>query len=93
MFADFSSLLKMRFDEALPLFSDGSVDLLHIDGFHSYEAASHDLNSWLPKLSENAVVLLHDTHEIAPGFGVHTLWAELKEQTLKNVWNFLIRTA
>ena len=88
MFGDFSQLLKMRFDEALPLFSNCSVDLLHIDGFHTYEAASHDLNSWLPKLSENAVVLLHDTHEIAPGFGVHTLWAELKEQNPQKCMEF-----
>ena len=40
------------------------------------------------KTVRNAVVLLHDTHEIAPGFGVHTLWAELKEQNPQKCMEF-----
>jgi hypothetical protein len=31
----FSELLRMTFDEARDAIADGSVDLLHIDGFHS----------------------------------------------------------
>lgn len=73
------TLHRTLFSEALLQIVDESVDLLHIDGFHSYEAAQGDFESWLPKLAPNAVVLFHD---VAPetGYGSADYWRDLSAQ-------------
>lgn len=73
----FSKMLRMTFDDALHEIPDKSVDLLHIDGLHSYDAVKRDYDTWLPKMSERGVVLFHDTTVTEQGFGVYKLWAEL----------------
>ena len=73
----FSTLVRSTFDAAAAATADGSVDLLHVDGLHTYAAVRHDWDRWRPKLSGRAVVLFHDTAERAGDFGVWRLWAEL----------------
>jgi hypothetical protein len=79
-YAAFSRLVRSTFDEAVGHFEDGSIDILHIDGLHEYEAVRHDFTTWLPKLSRNAVVMLHDTNVRERGFGVARVWAEVSAE-------------
>ena len=78
-YASFSRLLRMTFDEACGFFENGTVDLLHIDGYHTYEAVSHDFEVWRSKLSNRAVVLFHDTNVRIGDFGVWRFFAELRK--------------
>jgi GT2 family glycosyltransferase len=79
-YASFSRLVRATFDEAVEHFDDGSIDLLHIDGRHFYDDVAHDFESWRPKLSDQAVVLFHDTNVREDGFGVFRLWGEIKDK-------------
>lgn len=84
-FSSFSQLLRMKFDEAVSYFSNESIELLHIDGLHTYESVKHDYETWFPKLAPGAVVLFHDTNVRERGFGVWKLWEELTEIYPNNI--------
>jgi hypothetical protein len=62
----FSTLVRSSFQEAVESFEDRSVDLLHIDGSHYYEQVAADLLSWMPKLTDDVIVLFHDTRLGSP---------------------------
>lgn len=51
-----------------------AIDLLFIDGDHTYEGVIEDLKSWIPKLKPNAWLILHDTG-----------WADGVNQAIKEV--------
>jgi glycosyltransferase involved in cell wall biosynthesis len=79
-YGSFSQLLRTSFDEACGAFADGTIDLLHIDGYHTYDSVRHDFDTWRPKLSDRAVVLFHDSNERREDFGVWRFLAQLRQE-------------
>jgi hypothetical protein len=80
LYSDFSRLIRKDFDSALGEFQDRTIDLLHIDGLHTYEAVKHDFETWLPRVSDRGVVLFHDTQVRGRDFGVWRFWDEIRQQ-------------
>lgn len=76
-YSSFSELKPTFFAEALQDFPNATIDLLHIDGTHTYGDVKTDFESWLPKLSPGGIILFHDVMLRDHGFGVWKLWEEI----------------
>ena len=78
----FAYLMRTDFASASSEFNDQTIDLLHIDGMHTYEAVSGDFAAWFPKVRPGGVILIHDicvrSCEGHPHFGAWKFWDELK---------------
>ena len=83
-YSEFSTLLRTTFDKAATQFKDRSINYLHIDGLHTYQAVKHDFETWLPKLAPRALVIFHDTQVKRGDFGVWKFWDELKKEYSNN---------
>ena len=55
------TLHKAKSEEVLPTWSFGRVGLLFIDGDHRFKSAKLDFFGWEPFLSDDAIVIFHDT--------------------------------
>ena len=73
-------MVRATFDDARPQFPDGSVDLVHVDGRHFYDDVRHDVETYLPALSDRGVMILHDIVVHERDFGVYKYWEELQEK-------------
>ena len=81
-YLNIGNLIRSTFDDAVDRFQDETINLLHIDGYHTYEAVSHDYNTWLPKVAKNGIVLFHDIEVRSGDFGVYKFWDEVKRSAL-----------
>ncbi len=70
-------IVRARFDEAVESFEDGSIDVLHIDGLHTYEATRQDHELWSSKMKKNGIILFHDVAE-STGYGTSAYWNEIR---------------
>ena len=52
--------IKGYFDDVAKRW-EKKIDILHIDGLHTYDAVKNDYTTWLPFLNPDGVVLFHDT--------------------------------
>ena len=86
-YSEFAIAIREQFDQALKYFSDESIDLLHIDGCHTYEEVRNDFDLWKKKVTKDGVILIHDTTERKEDFGVWKLWEEISNEYVS--FNFL----
>jgi len=52
-----NTVLRMRFDEALPLFGDESLDFIYVNGYaHDGEMNGQTFREWFPKLRRGGII-------------------------------------
>ena len=69
--------LRMLFSEGVAHVTE-PVDLLHIDGLHTYEAVSQDLADFGPKVRPGGIILFHDVDTWFPDMKV--FWREISRK-------------
>lgn len=69
-------LIRDTFDDAFSRWTK-PIDILHIDGLHTYEAVHNDYTKWQSFVKDDGVILLHDTCVNDPSFGVRKLFDSL----------------
>jgi len=62
-----AQILRMTSLEAAAKCAPASLDLVFIDGDHSYEAVRADIKAWLPTLKPSGVLAGHDFYKPFPG--------------------------
>ena len=54
------TIIRKPSDKAVNEFIDNSIDLIYIDGNHTYDYVKQDLNLWLPKVRKGGMLCGHD---------------------------------
>ena len=60
------------------ILSGEKVDLLFIDGDHTYEGVKKDFEMYGPLVKNKGLIVFHDISDIPPPTGVRRLWKEIK---------------
>jgi chromosome segregation ATPase len=76
----FSRLIEARPEESARHFSDGGVDLLHVGVLTGIAEFERLMAAWRPKLSEKAVMLIHNTTSLVAGSGAASFYRELRAE-------------
>lgn len=61
------TIFMQRDSTTLPEGWDKEIDVLFIDGDHSYEGCKGDIDAWAPFVKDKGVILFHDADEGGPG--------------------------
>lgn len=78
-------LIESSFDEAVSNWTL-PIDILHIDGLHTYEAVRNDFEKWGKFVKNGGVILMHDT--CVDWFGVKDFFCEIPLPKLNFVNSF-----
>jgi len=70
------SFIKGFFDDVVQTW-DKNIDILHIDGYHTYEAVKNDYEKWSPFVKDDGIIIFHDTCVDREDFGVARFFKEL----------------
>lgn len=53
-------IIRKSSEESVNIFTDGSIDIIFIDGEHTYSGVTNDINIWESKIKSGGVVSGHD---------------------------------
>lgn len=69
-------IIKADFTEISKIWSK-PIDILHIDGLHTYDAVKNDFQCWSPFVKEDGIILFHDV--AVPYYQIKDFFRELTD--------------
>lgn len=80
----------MTSDMAFDYFKDSDIDMLFIDGVHSYDGVMHDYHTFGQRVKTGGIIAFHDVllHDNTVGFAVNDLIKDGQVQELETVVDF-----
>jgi O-antigen biosynthesis protein len=79
-YAPFSKILRPSVEAGWGGFADGAIDLLHFDGQYCRHRFHGDFDPWRVKLSNRAVIVLHNINHPEAHDGLSRLFETLKRE-------------
>jgi hypothetical protein len=64
---------------------DRTINVIFIDGDHSYEGCKADIDTWYPHMAKDGVMLFHDCDSTSPGV-VRAVEEFVKDNNFKDVY-------
>lgn len=86
------SHLDSTFEEVQGILDGKMLDVLFIDGDHTYQGVLDDFALYSPLVREGGIIAFHDIleHPNHPNVHVKEFWDELKQQNIDNGFNYKI---
>jgi hypothetical protein len=79
-------ILRHTSENAAPLFGDGTLDFVYLDGDHRSQMVSMDLQLWWPKVKPGGLLALHDF--VSPGRPAPGNWGpEIQAALIPFAWD------
>jgi predicted O-methyltransferase YrrM len=64
---DYVKVIRKTSDDAIAAFEPGTIDLLHIDGCHSFEPCRRDCVNYLPRVKVGGIIVMDDAGWVEGG--------------------------
>jgi len=82
--------LRGRSEEVGAAWDRGPIDVLFIDGDHSYEGVVRDVEAWVPHVKPGGLVMFHDTGLEGVWKGIEATLPLLKPTRKRKAWSILL---
>jgi len=66
---------------------DKPIDVLYIDGDHTYEGVKADFENLVPHVKEGGLIFMHDTNAQRCGYGVDKFFKEIDMPKINMKWD------
>ena len=86
--SDLVKPLVMSSRDAAKIVGDGSLDLVFIDGDHSYDHTASDIKLWIPKVTPGGILSGHDCEGRVNQFSRDALWKGRNADTVEGNHEF-----